>query len=85
MANAYYHFITKPAVTARLRKELDEAAGTGGSGSAAYDIDIDEATLATLPYLNAVINETIRLHPAVPNGVQRTPPRDNGPVMVAGQ
>jgi cytochrome P450 len=85
MANAYYYLIKNPAIIARLRAELDEAAGAGTTGASAYDIDIDNTILGTLPYLNAVINETIRLQPAVPNGVQRVPPWDGGPVMVAGQ
>jgi hypothetical protein len=29
--------------------------------------------------------ETTRLWPAIPNGLQRTPPPDGGPVVVAGQ
>ncbi|PYH91424.1 cytochrome p450 monooxygenase [Aspergillus ellipticus CBS 707.79] len=36
---------------------------------------LDSISLSKLPYLEAVINETMRLHPAVPSGVQRmTPP-----------
>lgn len=85
MANAYYYPMKHPGVAARLRLELDEAAGAGTSDSAAYDVEIDVAILGVLPYLNAVINETIRLQPAVPNGVQRVPPKVGGPVMVAGQ
>jgi cytochrome P450 len=37
------------------------------------------------PYLDAVLSETLRLQPALPNGVQRTPPLSGGPVVVAGQ
>ena len=35
----------------------------------------DSVSLSKLTYLDAVINETLRLHPPVPSGVQRmTPP-----------
>lgn len=38
--------------------------------------DVDQATLAKLPYMQACIDESLRMHPAVPSGVQRqTPPQ----------
>jgi cytochrome P450 len=43
-----------PAVTARLRDELDAAFGSGAA---------TPAELCALPYLNAVIRETMRLYP----------------------
>jgi cytochrome P450 len=42
-----------------------------------FDSDrrVDAISLAKLPYLDAVIHETLRMHPPVPSGVQRmTPP-----------
>jgi cytochrome P450 len=81
LANAMFYLMTHPECMARLRAELDEAAGAG----AAYEVDIDADNLAELKYLQAIINETVRLQPALPNGVQRTPPSDNGDVLVAGQ
>jgi cytochrome P450 len=81
LANAMYYLITHPESMVRLRAELDAAAGEG----AAYDVDIDADKLAELKYLQAVISETLRLQPAIPNGVQRTPPSEGGDAIVAGQ
>jgi cytochrome P450 len=64
----------------RLRAELDAAAGEG----APYDMTIAADRLPQLKYLQAIINETLRLHPAVPNGIQRTAPHVNGVIPVAG-
>jgi cytochrome P450 len=81
LANAMYYLMTHPDCMSRLRAELDCAAGEG----TAYDIDIEEDKLVDLKYLQAVINETLRLQPALPNGAQRMPPHNGGPVVVAGQ
>jgi cytochrome P450 family 628 len=35
---------------------------------------VDSISLSKLPYLDAIINETMRLHPPVPSGVQRQTP-----------
>ncbi|KAI8939307.1 hypothetical protein NX059_003097 [Plenodomus lindquistii] len=62
-----YELCKNPKVQSKLRKEIDAAVSKKGF------LDVDE--VATIPYLDAVINETMRLHPAVPSGVQReTPP-----------
>jgi cytochrome P450 len=80
-AGVLFYLMTHPTCFQRLRAELDAASG----GDTIYDAPIEAATLAGLKYLEAVINETLRLQPAVPTGVQRVPPADGGPVMVAGQ
>lgn len=50
-----------------LQQEVDEYFNTTEK--------VDSVALGKLPYLNAVINETLRMHPPVPSGVQRfTPP-----------
>jgi hypothetical protein len=80
LAGAMFYMLTHPAALVRLRAELDSAAA-----GAALDIEIEADRLAKLPFLQAVIDETLRLQPAIPNGVQRMPPPDGGPVVVAGQ
>jgi cytochrome P450 len=80
LANAIFYLTTHPETANRLRAELDAAAGEG----VGYDnLEVDR--LVDLKYLQAVINETLRLQPATPNGAQRLPPPEGGPVVVAGQ
>lgn len=43
----------------------------------------DLKALQTLPHLNGLINETLRLHPAVPTGgLRETPPEG---IMISGR
>ncbi|KAL4865830.1 hypothetical protein BDV12DRAFT_210914 [Aspergillus spectabilis] len=68
LTNSTFELLRHPEHITKLRTEFDEL----------IDKDMGEITpddLAKLPHLNAVINETLRLHPPVPSGVQRkTPP-----------
>jgi cytochrome P450 len=50
LANALFYMLTTPGTFATLRAELDAAAD-----GAAFDVDMDTAALAGLPYLNAVM------------------------------
>jgi hypothetical protein len=80
IASAMFFLIQNPSCFSRLRAELDEAAE-----GAAYDTEIDVQRLTELPYLQAVLNETMRIAPALPNGSQRLTPREGGPFVVADQ
>lgn len=64
---ALYHLASEPALAEQMRSEL-------------FSNGIDSAQVAKptalqhLPYLNAVIQETLRMHPPIPNGVFRDSP-----------
>lgn len=63
-----YHLAKAPEIVAKLREELREMNYLPGSESEVRDIQ-------DAKYLNGVINEALRLHPAVPSGLLRvTPP-----------
>jgi cytochrome P450 len=84
LSNALFYLITHPQCMTRLRAELDQLAGNDSSIDGSESDSLDLSKLSELKYLQAVINETLRLMPAVPNGVQRTYPQGNDPVLVAG-
>lgn len=60
-----YHLAHEPKVVEKLREELSEAN---------IPADAPLSAMAHLPYLNAIINESLRLNPAVPSGVYRKSP-----------
>jgi len=79
LVHLFYHLATDKVLTARLRRELD-ALLEG-------DVKMSHAQIQDAPLLNAVINETLRLHPPVPSGVfRKTPPEgiDIGGTHVPG-
>ncbi|KAG2005799.1 cytochrome P450 [Coprinopsis cinerea AmutBmut pab1-1] len=67
--------LARKDVVARLRDELD-AVFTTINDSGVPDIEIDK--LLKLPYLSAVVNEGLRLAPAVPSNMQRAPEKGSG-------
>lgn len=76
-SNVFYYLLTNPDVLDLLRKELDS--------SISADVEYPDMSLLTkLPFLNAVINETMRLKPGVPSGSQRVPP-DNESATLVGE
>lgn len=79
LSNILYFLLKHPPSLHRLRKEIDDAA--------AQNLVSDPITFKQaqdhLPFLQAVIKESLRLHPAVGLGLQRKVP-DSG-AEIAGQ
>jgi cytochrome P450 len=69
LANALYFFASNPSVYRQLQKHVDRVF-PDGDRSFLYE------KVRDLPYLEAVINETLRLKPAVPSGQSRVTPRE---------
>jgi len=78
MAYLFFHLALEPVQVQKLREELRPL--TRGDWS---DKDIAHA-----PHLNGAINESLRLHPPVPSGVDRLAPREGmliGDVFIPGR
>lgn len=74
LAAVFYFLAKHPAVYKKLQTELDDAARAGNIGTATDGI-ITWSESQTLPYLDAVIKESFRLHPAAGLPLERvTPP-----------
>lgn len=74
LSNAFYYLLSNPDIFLRLRREVE--------GVVPADVEIpDVAMLESMPFLQAVIQETLRLQPGVPSGVQRVPPSSNDTVV----
>lgn len=75
LAYMFYHFARDNTLVEKLRNELVGLQKEDGS----YDV----RELGNANVLNGIINETLRLHPAIPSGVLRqTPP---GGIVVGGR
>ncbi|KAL4867807.1 hypothetical protein BDV12DRAFT_209525 [Aspergillus spectabilis] len=63
LTNLFFHLAVEPTWQKKLQEELDGLS------------DLSQERLTGIKTLEALINETLRLHPAVPSGTQRlTPP-----------
>ncbi|KAF8519619.1 cytochrome P450 [Hysterangium stoloniferum] len=76
LSNVFFYLLANRTVYSRLQKEVDEKFPRGA------DVFTSAGT-ADMKYLNAVINESLRLQPAVPNGIHRLLPRGSGGCMIA--
>jgi cytochrome P450 len=66
-----YYLLGKPETMARLVAEI--------RGAFASDDEIDLQRLASLPYLEACLQEGLRIYPPVPIGIPRYVSEDHGP------
>lgn len=66
LAVALYYLLRNPSKLAKLQDEIRSAF--------AREDDITFAAVGKLPYLLCVINESLRIHPALPAGINRTVP-----------
>ncbi|KAF8851331.1 averantin oxidoreductase [Acephala macrosclerotiorum] len=75
----FFQLALSPSSLSTLQKEVDALFESSDP--------VDATSLSKLPYLDAVINEALRLHPPVPSGMQRMTPPEGlriGDVMVPG-
>ncbi|KAG4284981.1 hypothetical protein FPRO06_06241 [Fusarium proliferatum] len=68
MTCALFELARHPYVYQKLQKEVDDFLKQGDSPHS-------HSALAKLKYLQAIIDETMRLYPAIPSGLQRITPR----------
>ncbi len=67
LTHVFYHLAKDPTQMAKLRTELKSMVKS--------EKDFDIKNVRDAEHLNAIINETLRLHPPVPSGLYRlTPP-----------
>ena len=70
----FYHLASEKSLQEKLLEELD--------------LEVNVQTIQNLPYLNAVINETLRLHPPVPSMSSRDTPAEGikvGDIFIPGE
>ncbi|KUI70621.1 Isotrichodermin C-15 hydroxylase [Cytospora mali] len=75
LAVAVYYLLRNPDKLARLREEI--------RGSFSDEEEMGYAPVSKMPYLLAVINEALRIHPSLPAGINRFVPQ--GGAMIDGK
>lgn len=76
LAGSIFYLLSNPHTLTHLRLELESDEGRDAVES------LDAGKLGRLAYLGAVLEETMRLQPAVPTALQRAPERGSGGVVV---
>ncbi|EJD02377.1 high nitrogen upregulated cytochrome P450 monooxygenase 2, partial [Fomitiporia mediterranea MF3/22] len=79
LSGLFFYILTNPETFTKLRQEINCEFPLGEGEP------FDAVKLATMPYLNAVINETLRLQTPVATSLQRTPLENSGGKWVAGR
>ncbi|KAJ7579881.1 cytochrome P450 [Mycena floridula] len=74
MSNVFFYILSDKSLFARLRAELHSMCPLF-EGKLSQDA---ASKLSNAPLLNAIINETMRLQPPVPTGLQRSPDKGTG-------
>ncbi|KAK2736763.1 hypothetical protein FQN55_001525 [Onygenales sp. PD_40] len=82
LSAAFYLLLKNPRCYSRLMEELDEAYNSGRIGGRNSGL-VSWAESQTLPYLDSVIQETFRLHPAVGLLLERVVPE--GGLIICGR
>lgn len=77
------YLLSNSRVYTRLQAEIDNAVSSGNV-SASSDI-VSNATLQTLPYLQAVVREGLRIHPPVTDAVPKRVPDGGDTVVIDGK
>ncbi|KAF8955653.1 high nitrogen upregulated cytochrome P450 monooxygenase 2 [Flammula alnicola] len=72
LRNIMYYLLAYPDYFQAVRKEIDKTFSFEEQGS------IELAKLPSMKLLNAIINETLRMLPALSTSIQRAPPKDSG-------
>lgn len=75
LAVAVYYLLRRPAALAALRDEVRRAFASGG--------EVAFSAVSGLPYLRAVMEEALRIHPPLPAGINRVVPE--GGALIDGQ
>lgn len=75
LAAVFYYLLRNPSTYQRLQKELNDATTSGQIAQSPSGL-ITWAESQTLPYLDAVIKESFRLHPAAGLPLERITPAD---------